>query len=114
AMETYHVDNNQYPETYVNARWERFTPLTTPIAYLSSVPTDLFHPDAEQGDVGVDWGPRNGGFKMGATPIDKPSRFAIAGDGPDRDEDSIPIKVYPGFSWPVFTEQDPDYQYQIY
>src|SRR4051812_8591572 len=37
AMETYHVDNNHYPETFVNARWERFTPLTTPIAYLSTV-----------------------------------------------------------------------------
>ncbi|MGI8908258.1 MAG: type IV pilin protein [Candidatus Sumerlaeaceae bacterium] len=114
AMEAYHVDNNHYPETYVNARWERFFPLTTPIAYISSVPTDLFHPLEEQGDVGIDWGPRNGAYKMGATPIDAPSRFAIASDGPDRDEDSIPIKAYPGFSWAVFTGQDQDFTYMIY
>lgn len=116
ALEAYHVDNNHYPDTFVNARWERFFPLTTPVAYMSTVPTDLFHPLEEQGDVGIDWGPRNGGYKMGATPIDAPSRFAISSDGPDRDEDSIPIKNYPGFDWQIFTGNDPDgiYNYMIY
>ena len=113
ALETYHVDYNHYPETYVTPRWERFFPLTTPIAYISTVPEDIFHPTNDEGNV-IDWGPRHGAFKMGATPIDRPSRFAISSDGPDRNEDSIPIKAYPGFSWTVFTGQDPDFDYQIY
>lgn len=114
ALESYHVDNNSYPETFILARWERFHPLTTPIAYMSTVPKDLFHSEFDEGDIGIDWGPRNGFYKMGATPIDKPSRWAISGDGPDRDEDSIPIKAYPGFSWNVFLGQDPDFNYMIY
>jgi prepilin-type N-terminal cleavage/methylation domain-containing protein len=116
ALESYHVDNGRYPETYVNARWERFFPLTTPIAYLSTVPEDLFHPKDEQGDVGIDWGPRNGAYKMGATPLETPSRWAIAGDGPDRDEDSLPIKLYPGFSWSLFLDEDASdaFTYMIY
>lgn len=114
ALETYHVDNNRYPETFVMARWERFRPLTTPIAYITSVPNDIFHKQVEEGEVGIDWGPRNGAFKMGATPIENPSRWAISSDGPDRDEDSSPIKAYPGFSWEVFTGQDSAYGYMIY
>ncbi|MBX7246389.1 MAG: type II secretion system protein GspG [Candidatus Sumerlaeaceae bacterium] len=113
ALESYHVDNNHYPETYVTPRWERFFPLTTPIAYISAVPEDPFQLAVDDGNV-IDWGPRHGGYKMGATPIDAPSRFAISGNGPDRDEDSVPIKLYPGFSWAVFTGQDPDYDYMIY
>lgn len=113
GLEAYHVDNNRYPETYVNARWERFTPLTTPISYLSSVPKDPFNMIDDLGNT-IDWGPRHFGYKMGATPISRPSRFAISGNAPDRDEDSSPIKLYPGFSWFVFTGHDPDYDYMIY
>jgi len=40
--------------------------------------------------------------------------WAISSNGPDLDEDSIPIKVYPGFSWAVFTGQDPDFNFMIY
>ena len=116
ALETYHVDNNRYPETFVNARWERFFPLTTPISYLSQIPIDLFHPLDDPGDEFVDWGPRNGSYKMGATPLETPSRWAMSSDGPDRDEDSSPIKTYPGFSWEVFTGQDPEdlHNYMVY
>lgn len=113
ALESYHVDNNHYPETYINARWERFFPLTTPISYITSVPNDPFNLVID--DPGnFDWGPRHGAYKMGCTPLSGPSRFAISGNGPDIDEDSIPIKVYPGFSWEVFTGQDPDYNFMIY
>jgi len=115
AMEQYHVDNSRYPETYVMSRWERFSPLTTPVAYLTSVPKDLFHFGVDDsGQVGIDWGPRDGAYKMAATPLDTPTRYAISSDGPDRDEDSLPIKVYPGFSWEVMLGGDPDYDYMIY
>lgn len=114
ALESYHVDNNRYPETFVMARWERFRPLTTPIPYITHVPRDLFHPEVEEGEVGVDWGPRDGAYKMGATPIENPSRWAISSDGPDRDEDSSPIKAYPGFSWEIFSGQNNDFGYMVY
>src|SRR5437868_1543296 len=34
AMESFHVDNNHYPDTFVEARYDRFVCLTTPIAYI--------------------------------------------------------------------------------
>lgn len=113
ALDAYHADNNRYPETFINARWERFFPLTTPIAYITSVPDDPFHDKHDEGNT-IDWGPRHGAYKMGATPIANPSRYAISSNGPDRDEDSLPIKVYPGFSWEVMTGQDPDFDYMVY
>ncbi len=113
ALEAYHVDNNKYPETYINPRWERFFPLTTPVSYITNVPGDPFCMTDDDENV-VDWGPRHGSYKMGCTPLEAPSRWAMSSNGPDLDEDSIPIKVYPGFSWEVFTGQDPDFQYMIY
>lgn len=113
ALEAYHVDNNRYPETYIEPRWERFHPLTTPIAYVSSVPNDPFNMVEDIGNT-LDWGPRHFGYKMGATPLSSPSRYAISSNGPDLDEDSVPIKVYPGFTWEVFLGQDPDYNFMIY
>ncbi|MFH0792777.1 MAG: prepilin-type N-terminal cleavage/methylation domain-containing protein [bacterium] len=113
ALEAYQVDNNRYPETYVIPRWERFIPLTTPIAYMTTIPLDPFCMVDDEGNF-IDWGPRHHCYKMGATPLSAPSRWAISSNGPDLDEDSIPIKVYPGFSWTVFTGQDPDFNFMIY
>lgn len=113
ALESYHVDNNSYPETYENARWERFFPLTTPIAYISTVPPDPFCMIHDE-DNTVDWSPRHKAYKMGATPLIKTSRYAISSNGPDLDEDSSPIKLYPGFSWDVFLGGNPDFDYMIY
>lgn len=48
ALESYHLDNNLYPLTnFPNGEWKypistRMFPLTTPIAYMSSVPQDPF------------------------------------------------------------------------
>jgi len=50
AMEAYRVDNNAYPPDYYAddgyGNWDldyrRFVPLTTPIAYLSSIPLNPF------------------------------------------------------------------------
>lgn len=108
AMESYHVDNNHYPDTYVDPRFERFIPLTTPIAYMTSIPHDPFNMLDDNGNF-LDWGPRHFCYKMGATPISAPNRFAISSNGPDLDEDSIPIKQYPGYTAELFTGQDPDF-----
>jgi len=107
------VDNNRYPETYVEPRWERFVPLTTPISYITNIPQDPFHMVDDEGNT-LDWGPRHGAYKMGAMPLEGPNRWAMSSDGPDLDEDSVPIKTYPGFSWETFTGQNPDYDYMIY
>src|SRR5881394_2933651 len=58
AMESYHVDNNHYPDTFILPRFERFIPLTTPIAYITSVPKDPFNMLDDIGNV-IDWGPRH-------------------------------------------------------
>lgn len=47
ALESYQVDNNRYPPDAVEAgvqftQYEHFRPLTTPIAYMGSVPEDEF------------------------------------------------------------------------
>lgn len=110
AMETYHVDNNHYPDTYVLARWERFFCLTTPVAYMTTVPKDPFRDENRNEGDPLDWGPRYGCYKLGATPLIGPTRFAISSDGPDRDEDSVPIKAYPGFSKELMTGQVTDFE----
>jgi len=51
AMQAYRVDNNDYPSDELGTGWANdyltFIPLTTPIAYLSSIPTNPFF-DAER------------------------------------------------------------------
>lgn len=113
ALETYHVDNGRYPETYITPRWQRFQCLTTPVAYMTRVPRDPFEHRWDL-DNYIDWAPRHFAYKMGATPLQTPQRYAISSNGPDLDEDSVPIKAYPGFSWAVFLGLDPDYDYMIY
>lgn len=56
ALEAYHIDNNRYPAAHaesgfgvdsryrtINPRIRRLVPITTPIAYISSVPRDVFN-----------------------------------------------------------------------
>jgi len=115
ALETYRVDNQNYPETNIRERWQRFTMLTTPIAYITAIPKDPFLPhDKWEEENDTDWGPRHGYYKMGCTPLTKPSRWAISSNGPDLDEDSVPIRFYPGYSDEVFMTLHPDYNFAIY
>jgi type II secretion system protein G len=49
GLEAYYVDNNHYPPSYdpngttINPRIRRLIPITTPIAYMTSVPLDPFN-----------------------------------------------------------------------
>ena len=55
GLESYKVDRNRYPPGYtnhpsnpvgtINPRIRRLVPLTTPVAYLTSVPSDIFSRD---------------------------------------------------------------------
>ena len=62
----------------------------------------------------TDWGPRHGFYKMGCTPLAHPSRWALSSNGPDLDEDSVPIRFYPGYSDDIFMTLDPDFNFAIY
>ncbi|PKO19629.1 hypothetical protein CVU37_02790 [candidate division BRC1 bacterium HGW-BRC1-1] len=79
ALEQYHVDYNGYPDIFT-----RLNTITTPIQYMSSVPRDVFRLQQSSG----------GGFqrqryyRYGAMPIDHPSRYVIASNGPDIDIDT--------------------------
>ena len=116
ALEQYHVDNNGYPDIFT-----RLNTITTPIQYISTVPRDVFRLQQASG----------GGFqrqryyRYGAMPIDHPSRYVIASNGPDTDIDTYStenpgggsdnddtdnfepdnqaLRFYPGYSPQLFT-----------
>jgi len=54
ALETYRIDNNKYMDTMVGVQIMEFAPLTTPIAYMSSVPLDPF-PNKNTGNFPAYW-----------------------------------------------------------
>ncbi len=98
ALESYHADFNRYPPSTLVPRFARFIPLTTPIAYLSSIPRDVFQTiDENAGRFR-----RRGNYAYGAMPIDVESRYAMASDGPDLDADHGNIQFYPGYSPALF------------
>jgi len=94
ALETYQGDYNRYPPSTLIPRFARLIPLTTPVAYLSSVPPDVFKSkDNDPGPFRV-----HGNFDYGARPIGKESIWALTSDGPDRRRNNIRIDFYPGWS----------------
>jgi len=110
ALEAYNVDYNAYPQSNFVPRFRRFLPLTTPVAYLSSVPIDPFKPVDE--DAG---GFRSvGDYRYGAMPLDTASRFALASDGPDQNNDTEPLHFYPGYSPDLFAGEIEGYEYTLY
>ena len=42
ALPCYYVDNNQYPDALVSGYLEKLIPLTTPVAYMTSIPGSAF------------------------------------------------------------------------
>ena len=117
ALEQYHVDNNGYPDVFT-----RLNTITTPIQYISSVPRDIFR---MQQATGGGFG-RQRYYRYGAMPLDHPSRYALASNGPDTDldtysssnpgggsdsgdtddfeVDSQALRFYPGYSPQLFSD----------
>ena len=117
ALEQYHVDNNKFPDIFMRLRV-----ITTPVQYITSVPRDVFRLHQTTG----------GGFqrqrfyRYGAMPLDGPSRYIIASNGPDTDIDTYSssnpgggsdnddtdnfdpdnqaLRLYPGYSPELFTD----------
>lgn len=110
GLEGYHVDHNRYPPSTLVPRFARLIPLTTPVAYLTSIPTDVFQSIDENAGR---WR-RNGNYAYGAMPIDEESRWALASDGPDRDSDHGNIQFYPGWSLGIWENPASGYDFTRY
>ncbi|HPO99342.1 MAG: prepilin-type N-terminal cleavage/methylation domain-containing protein [Candidatus Omnitrophica bacterium] len=102
ALEMYNMDNNHYPYwvkpdgTYVNPLPARFYPLTTPIAYMSSVPQDPFiygppgariNENQDAAYTTYDYVESRGSIKFAGVTVLPPSRrcaeWRISSAGPD-------------------------------
>ncbi|HMZ52873.1 prepilin-type N-terminal cleavage/methylation domain-containing protein [Candidatus Sumerlaeota bacterium] len=110
ALEAYATDNNKYPSSTLVPMFARLLPLTTPVAYLSTVPLDVFN------TVDTHAGPfrSHGNFAYGARPIDRESRFALTSDGPDRRADHFDISLYPGYSESIWENPGSGFDYARY
>jgi prepilin-type N-terminal cleavage/methylation domain-containing protein len=110
ALESYFSDHNKYPPSTLVPRFARFLPLTTPVAYLTSIPKDVF--EANDTDAGP-WRAM-GNFAYGAMPIDTESRWAMASRGPDLDRDHGRIEFYPGWRPDIWENPASGYDFVRY
>jgi len=110
GLEAYRVDYNRFPSSTLVPLFQRLVPLTTPTAYLTTVPEDVFN------GMDVNAGPFRitGNYAYGAMPIDKESRYAIASFGPDRRPDHFDISFYPGYSDDIWENPSSGYSYYRY
>jgi type II secretion system protein G len=94
ALEVYRVDRNKYPPTPMESlsdRDRRLRFLTTPVAYISSLPAEVFWRD-EQGPTYAYWS-ANLNDAMKFSPIyfylpeeqERKGRWALFSRGPDRE-----------------------------
>ncbi|MBI1785011.1 prepilin-type N-terminal cleavage/methylation domain-containing protein [Candidatus Sumerlaeota bacterium] len=109
GIEAFYTDNNQYPDL-VNILTGKF--LTTPIAYLTSLPEDVFRLGDASGmsfPFNIRW------YRYGSMPPDIPTRWALECVGPDTDidvyyssgggpfdPDIIALAFYPGYTPDLF------------
>ncbi len=112
ALESYHVEHSEYPEDYAEARIGAdygLGRLTSPIAFISSVPLDAFG-----GYIDNVSGRRIISFTMGTEPNDAPSRWILASSGPDGFDDTSPAFSYPGFGENIFDQTTGPFRYMRY
>lgn len=123
AMEMYRMDNQTVPpveSAFVPGYFERLRPLTTPVAYIASLPTDPFQPMLSPYMVDEEEAHRyenrmyvynRGDVENGVSQIDDDGGFtftwSIASTGPDS-RLSYPYYYYPkGFVMPEWYEYHP-------
>jgi prepilin-type N-terminal cleavage/methylation domain-containing protein len=112
GLEAYYTDNNIYPPSTLVMPFARLTPLTTPVAYLTSLLKDVFQSQAE-GISERHWMSR-GSYAYGAMPIDNENRYALASDGPDLQMNRQPIEFYPGYSEKIWENPSSGFDYIRY
>lgn len=110
ALEAYYVDNNIYPPSTLVPLFQRLIPLTTPIAYVTSVPEDIFRVK----DKGAGRWRSHGNYAYGAMPIDAENRYALASVGPDLVPNHMPITFYPGYSEAIWENPVSGFDYVRY
>ena len=103
ALEMYNVDYKQYPQSALNFAGRRLRFLTTPVAYMGSIPRDRFASDDSDRT-----------YNFGAMDLDRATRWILAGRGPDRSGDTDPIDFYPGFDPYLFIGLIPNFKYMAY
>lgn len=107
AVETYAVDNNKYPPNYDSGLYtpnpgnesKTFASLTTPIAYTTSAPSDVFRPDSNELSRGfyfdyVGWDSVSAMMtkyspELRAYYAGTGTKWSVASIGPDTRNDSI-------------------------
>jgi general secretion pathway protein G len=111
ALESYYVDHNTYPEDYAASKPQEYGMgrLTSPIAYISSVPLDVFG-----GYLDTDRDEHVKSYSLGTSPEDRPIRWALVSVGPDSSDDTSPIFDYPGYSPDLFDNPTGPYRYIRY
>lgn len=109
ALETYRVDHNWYPIDATNRNPVGLYMLTTPVAYMSSLPIDVFVPKTYV-DTGA--GEAVGPFLEMGTDTPKPGEtmqtvgtWSLSSGGPDSDDD---VSGQQGWPWTtVWWDFDP-------
>ncbi|MBN1475960.1 prepilin-type N-terminal cleavage/methylation domain-containing protein [Candidatus Sumerlaeota bacterium] len=106
ALELYAVDHNAVPPDYDGlgftagqGEWRTYRDLTTPVAYFTFAPTDLFREDTH----GLTPGGHDYFEFYGLNPAMFPTSFAVWSErgvkwfaysfGPDRDNDRLPLLI---------------------
>ena len=112
ALEAYYADNNVYPPSTLVPVPARLIPLTTPVAYIASVPRDIFQNGPQR--VGESLWLSPGDFAYGAMPIDEESRWALASSGPDLLSNHTLISFYPGYSEKIWENPSSGFDYIRY
>ncbi len=96
ALEMYFVDHKAYPQAALVRR--ELSVLLDPVAYIEELPVDPF-----------DSGGRPRSYDYGSREIAHPSRWVLAGRGPDRNRttDNDDLEFYPGYTPLLFIGLQP-------
>lgn len=111
AIESYRTDNRGYPDVIpmpadidLGGAWI-LKPLTTPVAYLSSLPPDPFLPSDTPETLMPPEGRKTYRYTSYPIPPDAPRTWDLASNGPDMHNNTAGI--YRGYSSTLFYGGDP-------
>ncbi|MGI8907509.1 MAG: type II secretion system protein [Candidatus Sumerlaeaceae bacterium] len=111
ALETFHADHRRYPEVIpapedidTGGAW-LLKPLTTPVAYLTSLPADPFLPSREPEVLMPPEGRKTYHYSSYPIPPDPAHVWSLGSNGPDLKPNTQGI--YRGFTPQLFVGGDP-------
>ena len=111
ALEAYHADNRRYPEVLppiheieLGGAW-LLKPVTTPVAYMTSLPADPFLPPAEPEPLMPPEGRMTYRYTSSPIPPEPAKIWSLSSNGPDLRSDTWGI--YHGMTPGLFYGGDP-------